>query len=182
MAKEKHNNRQTWQSKRWLVEALLELMAEKEFQRITIQEIANHSQLDRRTFYRHFGTKEEVLDYYIDTLVSTYIESLDEEILRDDFALTQQHFTFLAQHLAFLRLLKYHHLFDRLLVSYSHYIQLFSEKFGLMATTSSDAPFAVAFKAGGFWNCVSLWLEEEPVRPPEQMAEVIVNFMKKGFS
>lgn len=52
------------QSKSWLTHSLLELMKEKSFSDITITEIAEKAQLDRRTFYRHFQSKKDILDRY----------------------------------------------------------------------------------------------------------------------
>lgn len=89
---------------------------------------------------------------------------------------------FLSQHLEFLRLLKRHQLFDRLLAVYNHYIRLFGATFGLRIVDDPKNPFTISFKAEGFWNTVALWIEEEPVRSPEVMAKIITEFMEKSFS
>ncbi|MGU9560630.1 TetR/AcrR family transcriptional regulator, partial [Lactiplantibacillus pentosus] len=60
------------QSKSWLTLSLLELMKEKSFSDITITEIAEKAQLDRRTFYRHFHSKKDILDRYFEQLCSEY--------------------------------------------------------------------------------------------------------------
>jgi AcrR family transcriptional regulator len=48
------------QSKRWIMESLIELMNKKTFQEITISELTAHADLGRRTFYRNFTSKEDV--------------------------------------------------------------------------------------------------------------------------
>lgn len=46
-----------------LQQALMELMAEKSFQAITVQDIAERATVNRVTFYAHFGDKYVLLEY-----------------------------------------------------------------------------------------------------------------------
>lgn len=55
------NNPVAIQSQKWLVTALLDLMKEKPYNKITIKEIAEKADLDRSTFYRNINSKEAVL-------------------------------------------------------------------------------------------------------------------------
>lgn len=57
----KKENPLTVQSKQWILEALLKLMEEKNYEKITIKELTARADLDRKTFYRNFRSKEEVL-------------------------------------------------------------------------------------------------------------------------
>ncbi|MBZ9693497.1 TetR/AcrR family transcriptional regulator [Clostridium sp. M14] len=54
-------NRIAEQSKKWLIEALFDLMEEKPYSTITVKEISDKAQLSRRTFYRNFKVKEDLL-------------------------------------------------------------------------------------------------------------------------
>lgn len=64
-----------------LSEALLSLIQEKAFSEITIQEITDRADLNRATFYLHYGTKEELLvdslERQFDLLVQEIRESRD---------------------------------------------------------------------------------------------------------
>lgn len=55
-------------SKEWLANALLELMKNKPFREISISEIAEKADLSRRTFYRSFSSKEEVICFHLQTI------------------------------------------------------------------------------------------------------------------
>ena len=54
-----------------LQEALLKLMQEKPFEEITVTELAETAKINRKTFYAHHGTKQELYD-------SMVIQILDE--------------------------------------------------------------------------------------------------------
>ena len=62
-----------------LAESLLRLMAEKPFAEITVREIAEGAGVDRSTYYRHFTTREDVLEDYLDGVVSRYIDQVDRQ-------------------------------------------------------------------------------------------------------
>jgi AcrR family transcriptional regulator len=66
------------QSKEWIMTSLLELLSEKPYSKITITEITSAAQLARRTFYRNFDSKEDILDMYIQKLCNEYINLLKE--------------------------------------------------------------------------------------------------------
>ena len=53
----KKENPLTVQSKQWILEALLKLMEEKDYEKITIKELTARADLDRKTFYRNFRSK-----------------------------------------------------------------------------------------------------------------------------
>ncbi|MBC1544939.1 TetR/AcrR family transcriptional regulator [Listeria cossartiae] len=54
-------NRQAMLSKKWIIEALLDLLKTKPYASITITEITKKAGVARLTFYRNFDNKEEIL-------------------------------------------------------------------------------------------------------------------------
>ena len=55
-------------SKRLITDALIELMGEKAFSKISIRDIVERAGLTRQTFYHNFDSKEEVLLHKSDSL------------------------------------------------------------------------------------------------------------------
>lgn len=51
------------QSKQWLLEALFELLKNQTFQTISVTAIADKAGVSRRTFYRLYKDKYDLLDY-----------------------------------------------------------------------------------------------------------------------
>jgi len=61
MDAEKRNNSQIPRTKKWLREALIELMKKKPYSQITITELAQRADLSRFSFYAHYKTKDDIL-------------------------------------------------------------------------------------------------------------------------
>ena len=58
-----------------LQRALMELMAEKSFQAITVQDIAERATVNRVTFYAHFADKYALLEYTIREMIKQQLYS-----------------------------------------------------------------------------------------------------------
>lgn len=59
-------------------------MENKSFQKITITDIVTCADLNRGTFYKHYQTKEELLDELIDDIMEDLIKSYKEPYLHTD--------------------------------------------------------------------------------------------------
>ena len=63
--REEHKNRQAIRSRSMLQGALVDLLKEKRYQKITITEIIERAGLTRPTFYAHSETKDDLLPSYV---------------------------------------------------------------------------------------------------------------------
>ena len=65
-------------SREWMKTALLELIREKEYQKISITDITDRAGLSRPTFYLHYKSKDELLmdhiDAMFDPVMATYYQ------------------------------------------------------------------------------------------------------------
>lgn len=169
--------KQVNESKDALLHSLLHLMKEKPFYTISITEISDLAQFDRRTFYRHFSSKEDVLDYHIHNLVTPYLKDIQKENILSEYDLTYKHFYFLQNNLSFLKLLKKQHLFGFLLERYNKYMLIYND-----AIPNETEFYRLAFKSGGLINVVSRWIDKEPLPSPEAMATMIDGFIDYGLN
>ena len=62
------NNRMVEKSKKAIKDALLELMYEKDFKQITVNELLKRANISRGTFYAHFSNLEDVRQQLINDL------------------------------------------------------------------------------------------------------------------
>ena len=76
-----------------LVKALMELMLEKSFQAITVQDIAERATINRVTFYAHFEDKFALLEYMMRVAFQERVRSrlpAESELTSDNLALLIQ--------------------------------------------------------------------------------------------
>lgn len=85
-----------------IANALFLLMKRKPFVQITITEICEEAGIGRKTFYRNFEIKEDVIDFKLDLMIEQYKKEIRnisyEEMLR-------HHFDFLKRHTGLLTIL-----------------------------------------------------------------------------
>lgn len=72
----KQINKTAVQSQHMIADALFGLMKRKSFQQITVTEICGEAAIGRKTFYRNFDMKEDVVEFRLDILCSQYKEEI----------------------------------------------------------------------------------------------------------
>lgn len=152
------------QSQKWLVTALLELMKEKPYDKITIKEIAKKADLDRSTFYRNFNSKEDVLNLYLSHLAEEYINRLEKVDEIDMSKVSRTFLEFWNENIDFIRSLRKNGLSGFLLEAFNMYLPHVHRVIGdrLPHTINEEnLEFALAFNAGGMWNILMKWIDED---------------------
>lgn len=164
-------------SKLFLVGALLELMDEKSYEDISIKELTDRAKLSRRTFYTNFETKEDILKYHFDTLVDEYIAILRtyECLTAKDIA--KEYFSYWYSHRNLLHLLKK----NNLLILIKVFVEFLKNINSLPTikyrrfTDSELQYYDAVFVAGGLWNMLNVWIENDFEKNCEEMTDI---FMK----
>jgi AcrR family transcriptional regulator len=75
-------NRQVQRTKSWIFEAVMLLMDEKPYDKITVSDITEKAGIARQTFYRNFGDKDDVVFEYLENTINT--ELLNKEKTQKD--------------------------------------------------------------------------------------------------
>lgn len=65
-------------SKKEITDTLLQLMDTYSYNDITVKQIILESQVARKTFYRNFLSKDDVLNAHIDNIMQQYVYSLQQ--------------------------------------------------------------------------------------------------------
>ena len=91
----RHTNKTAVRSQHMIADALFSLMKRKPFQQITVTELCEEAAIGRKTFYRNFELKEDVVDFRLDQLCGEYkgeiLGMTPEEQLRHHLEFTQRH-------------------------------------------------------------------------------------------
>ena len=80
MAKPKQDRR-VQRTLKLLKEALIELILEKGYDSVTVQDITDRANLGRATFYFHYKDKDELLVEMLDEVVNELVEQIKKEPL-----------------------------------------------------------------------------------------------------
>ncbi|MDF2524414.1 MAG: Transcriptional regulator, AcrR family [Clostridiales bacterium] len=166
----------------YLAKALLELMDEKSYENISIKELTDRAMLSRRTFYTNFETKEDILKYYIDTLVSEYIEILQayQRLTSQDIA--KEYFSYWFSHRNLLRLLKK----NNLLILIKVFVEFLRNMKSLLIiqdhtyTDSELQYYEAVFMAGGLWNLLDVWVEKDFDKNCDEMTDIFIKIFNKS--
>jgi len=160
------------QSKRRLFVALMQLMHEKDYSSITVSELSQKAELDRRTFYRHFKSKDEILDLIIVQAFHKHIENLKGLSNMGAYEVNKAYFELLAEYKEPLILFKEHGLLSIVQKRISEYLPLLYKMFPAESAQENES-WALTHKAGGAWSVTERWIEGGAQETPEEMARLV---------
>ena len=167
-------------SRQMLTDSLLILMQEKTYQQISIKDIAEKADLNRRTFYRNFITKDDILFCHGKQLIEQLGKNIQSKGLYSFHSICESYFEFWLQNLDFLKLLKKNNLLYFLFEQFDQYhnqLHLFLPNIEHKEATR----FSVAFALGGFWSTLVQWLNTGAEQSPSYMADLICNTVQNPF-
>lgn len=167
-------------SQAWLTDALLGLMAQKDYAQISVQAICAAAGLSRQTFYNCFDSKEEILRLRIRQCYQEMLARLEQKDplrltdITDAFAVTFQ-----ANH-GFFQLLLDQHLEHILHDELSRAIGQFS------ARLCVDLPphrltYSSAFLSGAISNTVICWLKDPKPLSPQELAALLADILAGSY-
>ena len=185
---ERSMNPSSRRSRRWITKALLELMMAKPYQKISITEIAEEADVVRRTFYRNFESKEDVIKTYIESIFKGFIKSVkeDETINKQDVA--KDFFEYMNKHRVFLKLLHEHEMFDLILEVFEERIFDNDENDWAAKKEESEVfiKYTRSFFIAGLWYMLETWLKSGMLETPDELASIFETMLqkdiKKGWS
>lgn len=169
------------QSKKWLMESLLDLMKTKKYDTITISEIAEHADLARRTFYRNFATKDEVLRACVQNLVSTFLDKMEEY---EQFTLQDSMYQVLVlceEEKEMVMLFINNNLTSFILEQWrttalEMHDMLRSRIIGLPNVDDEQLRYLIIFVSGGVFSVIEKWAKDGMQKTPHEIARMISKF------
>ncbi len=178
MAKEFTRNPVAVRSRGLIVGALFELMDGTGFDGITMQMIADQAGVGRRTIYRHFSSKEDILNYYAAQMKKEYLAVLGGDGVRPREVTPKLYFSFWQRHLKVLKLLYKN---DLMLTVLREIDETMLEITGTVRSTEMENRSAAyqgyyrAFYSGCYWKLLCQWVGSGAHETPEQMASIFRN-------
>lgn len=167
-------------SKQQITEALLRLMEHSPYNEISVKQIILETDLVRKTFYRNYTSKDDVLNAYISMKVYEYVDALMDQ--NDPLAVI---FEFCEKNRSLLLLLQKNNLMHLLLIRLNEVIPQISQ-----TTDPARNPFMrligdlnpeyiIAFNIGAVWNVITKWVDRGMKESPEEIKKILSEYIAR---
>ena len=166
------------QSQECILQSLLARMNKNPYSKITISQICKYARLDRRTFYRNFKNKDDVLDFYIYRLKNEYIEMLIQKENLNSYNIAVTYFEFWNKHLDFFTKMNKDGKAIYLLNKQMELLPEIHNYFSVQSDTELSK-YHLAYNVGGFWNLLINWASGGAKETPEYMASIVSSIILK---
>ncbi len=163
-------------SKKRFIKALLVLMEQYDFKDITITQISQEAGLSRKTFYRLFKDKEELLYFFFEKLYKECLIRIRSRQLRHYWDVVQCYFDFFGERKELLSLLKENNLSTLLFEgSYKYSFKVFEyvRSKETAEAYSSFLPYLPAYSTGGMYSMLLKWVEGDMSVPSSRLIEIL---------
>jgi len=177
-------DRRTARTRALLLEAVRALMAERGFERLTIQNIIDRAGVGRATFYAHFENKEELLAASVANL-RAWLEAMRERAPAQPFAFMLPFFEHLASHRAIYRTTferESEVAVERLIRAMLRGLgrdELVAQRGGRRDDASIE--LATQFVVSTFWSVTVWWLGGGIDRTPAEINAIFLRLVQPGL-
>lgn len=169
-----------------LHKAFMELLEEKRFEELTVNELCERAMIRRTTFYKHFADKYEYFSFYIREITSTFQDRLAPDVAEDEINAYLLHMCrellhFVKEHDRLVQNIKNSSMFPMLLsilldqISYD-IAKVLRRAFG-KTMDKAKIEGTAAFYAGGLTNALFQHLKHDTPINEEQFVEIFTKFL-----
>ncbi len=176
------NNPSAIRSQTEITQALLALMRKFPYDEITVKQIILEAGLARKTFYRNFESKDDVLLSLIHGILLEYFDIVNNA--KGDVLDTI--FTFADRNRELLLLLDRNSMLHVPLKCMNGYAPMLvkQQNRGLNPFVplfeGLDKEYLIAMNIGAIWNVISLWIHRGMTDEPETVKETIAQYLRRA--
>jgi AcrR family transcriptional regulator len=173
--KTQKEDRRSLRTQQLLADALVELMQEKRYDAITVQDILDRANIGRSTFYAHYQDKEDLLESSLEKVLDQFVEHI--EYKGQPILSTEAFFQHVKEHEHLYKAMVWGRgvdmLFDKGQAQLSRKIEahLAAQVEG-QAAPSIPLPVVATFLSGAFLTLLKWWVEQKMLYSPQQMSEM----------
>ena len=168
--------------------AFINLLEEKRFEDITVNELCDRAMIRRTTFYKHFADKYEYFTFYIRELVATFQDRLAPDVAEGEareylMHMSREMIRFMKQHDKLVQNVKNSSMFPILLSIMLEQISLDVAQVIRRANAGTMDKAQIegiaAFYAGGVTNTVFQYLKRDEPVDEEVLIGIISGFLAR---
>ena len=170
-------------SKKEITDTLLQLMDTYSYNDITVKQIILESQVARKTFYRNFLSKDDVLNAHIDNIMQQYVYSLQQLPNCQLSDILDIIFTFCFQNQNLLFKLRDNNLMHLLLHKLNSFIPMMHNQIVdpnhpmFRPFTAEQVDYIIAFNVGAVWNVIMKWIEHDMKETPDSIKTTLLKHL-----
>ncbi|UZK02884.1 TetR/AcrR family transcriptional regulator [Venatoribacter cucullus] len=175
-------------SRRQLMTALLELMQEQPYRKISVAHICEHSGVARPTFYLHYRSKDDLLRGYIESMFLQFYEQVDEYLTSTpdaDPIIAEIMFRQWSERADIARLLVKDDIEALMLSEFKRYVDRIMQRFisahKVPVRDTSLLPYVVDFLAGASFMVIVRWIKDDFPVDAKEMGSLYANLVRPGL-
>ena len=171
-----------------IADALCSLLRTEQYDVITIQEVADRCSVTRRTLYRHFKTKDDILHHCFKGCATQFSDYITAHAPANYYEFCVVYFSFWNENMEMLTILNKSGIMYRFASEFESLVMMMSAQTGgagagvgasgaagtLDPAAREKYKFHFAYRTAGFWHVTEVWSREEPRRSPEEMAKILI--------
>ena len=175
----KTKNPSAIRSQKDITKALLNLMNEYPYEEISVKQILIDAKLARKTFYRNFKSKDDVLLSLIREKLFCYFQIVN----KGDVDVLSTIFSFAVKNRELLMLLERNNLLHVVLQCMNENIGLHKTKYVsknnpfVRLFDGLDSEYLISLNIGAIWNVITLWIHEGMKDDPEYIKNSISKYL-----
>ena len=169
------------QSKKKIADAFLIVLQQYDYKEITITQLAQDAKLSRKTFYRLFTDKADILTYIFENLYMECFSKIKSQGTQCYWEIVQCYFDFWEEHKSLLIIFKQSELLPVLFdgaYKYSFSIFEYIRSKDVAEQLSEKLPYLLAYSIGGMHSMLLKWVENDMSIP----SFVLIEQLKNGFN
>lgn len=187
-----HIDRRVLRSRKAIIDAFDRLLEDHDFKQITVSAIAREANIDRKTFYVHFGTIDGLLDAIAEERVEELLDAM-EEAYRDapkdeEISLALRRFFEIANRLVYSKLVQHcmdrnsipaEELLSRFLVPFKR--KLIERDLQVAKLPPHQLDFYLSFLMAGIFSIYRSWLKSDRSTPIEEVSSIANDLILNGL-
>lgn len=171
-------------SKNEITNTLLHLMKSLPYNEITVKQVLIEAHVARKTFYRNFTSKDDVLNSHIDHILHQYVQSLHQMTDCQLSTVLDIIFDVCMQNQDLLFLLRDNNLLHLILNKLNFFIPMIHNQVVnpehpfFQPFTSEQVEYIIAFNVGSAWNIILKWIERDMSDAPVYIKKTILHYLE----
>jgi len=178
--KQKSQSKLAIRTRKWITDALMTLMNEKDFNNISITEIVMKADVSRQSFYRHFETKEEIVDdFFNENIIQKFKDTYNASPVDTIYKLLEFYFNFWHENIYVMELVVKTNYPLHIFEEYDHLLRVhLADSLNILAeqmniADESEKEIIKSFIIGGLYNVKIHWTKANYEKSPSEMAKIV---------